>query len=128
MHFLKCIFLLKMHFATKFFLAHMKFKSKICHLVKELPFYISKWLSSCHLKWWQYLKCSGRSNNFVIISKEPFFQLIYQNLAASLEAFLKNASSDAARFWYINWKNGSFEIMTFYNIFNIYKFTIFPFL
>ena len=43
-------------------------------------------------------KCSGRSNNFVIISKEPFFQLTYQNLATSLEAFLKNASSDAARF------------------------------
>ena len=29
-----------MHFATQFFLAHMKFKSKIVHLVKELASYI----------------------------------------------------------------------------------------
>ena len=31
-HFLKCIFLVQMHLATHFFLAHVKFKSKITYL------------------------------------------------------------------------------------------------
>ena len=31
-HFLKCIFLVQMHLATHFFLAHVKFKSKISYL------------------------------------------------------------------------------------------------
>jgi len=41
-HFLKCTFLVQMHFATQNFLAHVKFKSKIFHLVKELASYIDK--------------------------------------------------------------------------------------
>ena len=35
-HFLKYTFLVQMHFATNFFLAHVKFKSKISYLGKGI--------------------------------------------------------------------------------------------